>query len=172
MPELIDMLMHSADDDTPYFTVDKDLNFVTMTLPAEGLLKAANTLDIMQATDHFQILSIGCVLPLSFEFWENDNAGDFRGVNIEMNYKDLVGGPLTPIDPQAIWLPYSNYELNMGNFVKFNPLIVDTNFKLYMNFESTVGQKVSMVGVNEALDEMEFRCPLFMKILHTLPMTN
>ncbi len=172
MPELIDILMHSADSDTPYFTVNTGVSNVSMSLPAEGLLKAANTLDVLQATDHFQILSLGAVLPLGFEFWENDNAGDFRGVNIHLDYKLTTGGPLTPLDPQAVWLPYGNFEFNLGNYVKFNTLLVDEDFRLYLNFESVVGQKVSMIGVDDALNTLEFRVPLFMKILHTLPLTN
>lgn len=173
MPERIDIMMHAADANTPYFVVDTAVTNVPMVLPIEGLLKSAfDTLDVFQATDHFQILSIGAVLPLSFEFWENDLVGDFRGVNIQLDYKVVIGGPLTPIDPQNVWLPYGNYELNLGNFVKFNTLLVDEPYRLYMNFESNVGQKVSMVGVDESLDTLEFRVPLFMKVLHTLELVT
>lgn len=171
MPDIIDVLQQSTDTDTPNFTVNLAVTNVTMVLPALGLLRRGDGLDTMQRLDHFQILSIGFAMPLSFEPWENDVAGDFRGINIDLDYKDTVGGALTPLDPGVVWMPFANYELNLGNFVQLNPALIPSTFKLYMNFNSVVGQKVSMVGVNAALDGLKFYVPLFMKILHTLPMT-
>lgn len=173
MSDEIDILMQNTDTETAKFTVNTAVTSVPLVLPTNGKLERADAKDVMQFKDHFQILSLGAVLPLSFEFYENDIAGDFRGTRLVFFAKNKSGGGNIALSPDTFWLPFGNYELNMGNYVKVPSGITDVNgYRLYLNFESGVGQNISMVGAPASLNAVEFRVPLFMKILHTLPMTS
>lgn len=173
MADEIDILMQSTDDETAKFTVNTAVDFVALTLPADGKLIRGDAKDVLQFKDHFTILSLGAVLPLSFEFYENDLAGDFRNTQLILFAKDKGGGANVNITPNTVMLPFGNYEMNMGNYNQVPAGITDTDgYRLYMNFNSGFNQNISMVGAPAALNGKEFRVPLFMKILHTLPMTN
>ncbi len=167
---IIDIIMNSTDDETWKFTVDVGVTHVAMTQPfRDGLLQRADFRTHFRAADHFQILSVGCVLQLGFQFWENSLIGDFRPPKLVLNAK-IGGGGLTAIEPSTMWLPYENYEMNLGSYNNLNTTVFNDTFSLHCSFDTGQGQNVSMVGVPDELDEMEFRCPIYMKVLHTIPM--
>lgn len=167
---LIDLIMNTGNDETWKFTVNNLVTDVAMVAPAnDGLLSRADFKELFQEADHFQILSLGCVLQLGFQFWENDVAASFRGPKLSLNAK-IGGGGLTAIEPSTIWLPYENYELNLGSYDNLNTTVFTSTFSLHLSFDTGQGQNVSMVGVPDVLNGEVFRCPLYMKVLHTLPM--
>ncbi len=167
---LIDLIMNVGDNETWAFTVNNLVTNIAMVAPAnDGVLSRADFIELFQATDHFRILSLGCLLPLGFQFYENDVAGSYRPPKLTLNAK-IGGGGLTAIEPSTIWLPYENYELNLGSYNNLNPSVFSSTFSLHLSFDTGQGQKVSMIGVPDDLNGIEFRCPLYMKVEHTLPM--
>ncbi len=167
---LIDLIMNIGDNETWAFTVNNLVTNVSMVAPAnDGLCSRADFRELFTATDHFQILSLGCVLPVGFQFWENDLAGSYRPAKLTLNAK-IGGGGLTAIEPSSLWLPYENYELNLGSYNNLNSSVFLNSFSLHCSFDTGQGQKISMIGVPDDLNGIEFRCPLYMKVFHTLPM--
>ncbi len=167
----LDVLQHNNDLNTAWFTVNTAVNFVPLTIQPNGYLERADLKDTLQFKDPFIMLSVGAILPLGFEFYENDVVGDFRGVRIALGAEDIGGGGGVALDPSVIYLPFGNYELSMGNYVQVPAGITDVNgYRISMVFDGGVGQNISMVNVPAALNGAIFHVPLFMKILHTLDM--
>ncbi len=171
MAEQIDVLMNDGDA-AAHFTVNTAVDFVNLTVPDPGLLVRGNEDDEFLRLDHFRLLSIGCVLPLSFEFYDNDNGGVFAPPRIYF-YTSLVGA-VVPIQtiPFFLWLPFPNYELNLGNYNFLDNAVYTTNFRMYAQFAAVNAQRISMIGVNDDLNEKVFKVPIFLKVLHTLDMTT
>ncbi len=169
MSEQITMLMH-RDTMSAQFTVNTALTNVSLSLGVGGgELSNAENQKYFQKMDNFRVLSIGCVLPLCFEFWNNVPVA-FEPPKIDFTAKDFVGAGLVPIIPVSMWLPYPNYELNMGNFNALSPGSFQGKWSIFMNFTTDYPQQISMINVPSALNSLEFRVPLYMKVLHTLPM--
>lgn len=176
MAEIIDVLMQ-YDDEAYEFTVNTAVNFVNLTQVNDGILSKVGTVsgieNEFQEQDNFILLSIGVRLPLGFEFWPNDNAGSFFGPFIDLYYKRISAAPgvLNSFRPASVQIPFPNYEMSLGNFT-IVPSLTE-NFYLCFQFPRNVGgwnQRISMLNVPAALNEMTFKAPVFAKILHTLPM--
>lgn len=177
MAEIIDNLMQYGDAAFE-FTVNTAMSSVDITqvVGEDGILSKVGTVsgieDEFQEQDNFILLSIGVSLPLGFEFWPNDNNA-FFGPFIDLYYKRISApsGVLNSFRPASVHIPFPNYELSLGNFT-IVPSLAE-NFHLCFQFPRNVGgwnQRVSMLNVPAALNELTFKAPIFAKILHTLPM--
>jgi hypothetical protein len=175
MAEIIDVLMQY--DDAAYeFTVNTAASYVNLTQVNDGILSKVGTVsgieNEFQERDNFVLLSIGVQLPLSFEFWPNDNNG-FFGPFIDLYYKRISAAPgvLNSFRPASVHVPFSNYEMSLGNFTIVPAL--GENFHLCFQLPRAVGgwiQRISMLNVPAELNELTFKAPVFAKIMHTLPM--
>lgn len=167
---LIDIIMNQTDAETWSFTVNNLVTHVPMVAPNnDGLLYRADSRYQFLEADHFQILSYGCVLQLGFQFWENDVGGEYIAPEIYFGAK-VGAGALIAIEPNTIWLPYENYEMNLGAYNNLNTTVFNDTFSLFCSFLKGQAQNISMIGVPDDLNGLVFRCPLYMKVLHTLPM--
>lgn len=168
MAEEIDLLMNKVGN-SGKFTVDTAVNFVNVVLAADPVLHNGDGNSRFTKRDHFQLLSFGCVLPLGFEFYENDLAGSFVPPRVNI-YAQLVGGGASlPIIPDNPYLPWANYEMNLGNYNNLGATF-STDFELKAAFTTVYNQRISMIGVDLSLHGEEFHCPIMVKVLHTIPL--
>lgn len=165
MAEIIDILS-TFGDESQFFTVNTAVKFVTLTASpsGDGFLKTAEGKDTFQPGDNFILLSIGCLLPIGFEFYEWKAAVTTSLPNIHLKRK-VGAGLMSFWVPNTIWLPFGNYELNMGVF--FEAPVDLLGFKLASDL-TIAAARISMIGVPAALNTDEFRVPIFWKVLHTL----
>ncbi len=166
MSEIIDLLMHKGGE-AATFTVDTAVDFVALSLGASGLLTNGDGDSRFTLKDHFQILSFGCTLPLGFEFYDNDLGGVYFPPRVNMQTQLVGGGLIQQIIPDNPWLPFANYEMNLGNYNNLGANYI-ADFEMLANFTVTYDQRISMIGVSDDLHAKVFRCPIFVKILHTI----
>lgn len=173
---MIDILSHNGEA-AFYFTVDVATNFVFLNRHANAEAILSNfgaTRDKFKHADNIKILSIGCSLPLGFEFWENDAAGEpFTPFCYLFIKKGTAAfGVKTSIDPGAVHIPFANYEMSFGMFYD-EGVTMGESYNLLAEFnDDDFPQRISMLNVPAALDEMVFHCPIFAKVEHTLIMDS
>lgn len=159
--EILDVLMNQANA-APKFTVDTALQSVPVSydlLLADGLLSSDEGTDYFQAGDNFQILSMGYVMPLSFELYSVKKGGVNENPAFILQTIDRVVF-VEHLVPGQIYIPLPNYEMNFGTFYD-NP-----GKEIALKMQMRHDMEVSMVGVNPALHGETFRIPVFAKVLH------
>lgn len=171
MAEIIDILATHGDE-APTFIVDTAQKYVSLTQPVSGLdgvLGTSARETKFYNGDNLILLSIGCMLPIGFEFYEFfSGAPDNQGrvlPEIFLNYRKDGAGSVT-FDPRRIWLPYGNYELNTGVFLTAPTDAVDYwEIICRMNWDNC---RISMVNVPAVLQGDTFSVQIYWKVLHTL----
>lgn len=161
--EIIDLLMN-RNVSAPKFTVDTAVQSVPVTydlLLSDGLLSSDNGTDYLQVGDNFTVLSMGYVLPLSFELYSVQAGGLNENPAFILQTIDRVVF-VESLEPDQIYIPLPNYEMNFGTFYD-NP-----GKEVALRVQMRHDMEVSMVGVNPALHGETFRIPVFAKILHNL----
>jgi len=173
MSEIIETLMQ-RDDNAFSFTVNTAVSFVNLVKTNDGILERVSSnagIDAkFQDRDNFILLSIGCRLPLGFEFYPNDNAGVYNAPFIDMYLKKAVALTTIIANPPSIHLPFENYEISLGIFYEVPAL--GEAFWIMPEFPSGgsgYNQRISMINVPASLNELTFKAPIFAKVLHTLP---
>lgn len=168
---IIDVLQHFYTHSAS-FVADKDVDYVELSIPAGdqmGELITNSGVSVFQEGENFIILSIGCVMPLSFQFW-NDDTYLRNGAQLWFNQVGTANTRTLPRMP-SIWFPFESYEMSLGMF--FNPRNVEapieTDFFLRAKFSEVDGNfaRISMLNMPESLNEKTFYVPIFMKVLHT-----
>lgn len=174
--EIIDIIMQ-RNDNAFKFTVNTAVSYVNLVKTNDGILERCSSnagIDgKFQWRDKFTLLSIGCRLPLGFEFYPNDNAGNYNGPFIDLYFKkeSAAPGALIYANPPSIHLPFENYEMSCGIYYDVPPL--NEPFWLVPEFPSGGGgytQRISMLNVPAALNTLTFYCPIWAKVLHNLPL--
>lgn len=173
---IIDVLMNKPSDSAS-FVCDKNADYVELSVPVGGSVGYLESIAGNQGFiygDNFIVLSIGCVLPLSFQFW-NDDKYTRQGCSLYVN--NAGGGITHPFEKLPhVWFPFGNYEMSFGifnpGFGWIDPTIA-VNFALRAKFfDDASGNfaRISMLNLPESLHEKEFYVPIFIKVLHTLNM--
>jgi hypothetical protein len=176
MSEIIDILSQ-YDDDSFKFTVNLAVDFVPVVKTNDGTMSKAKTAGVtklFQFADHPILLSMGCILPLGFEFYENLTGGtiDFYAPTVSILLRGSPSGAISAPDVRNYTLPFPNYEMSLGQYIKVTEISppVTEEFSIELELSSTPAQRISMINVPAALDGEEFHCPLFLKVLHTKEM--
>lgn len=162
--EIIDILSQ-PESASCYFQVNTGLSFVQLQPCSSGIGKhiRADTKYKFSRGDNVVLLSVGFILPLSFELWESGNHMPTR-LQLKAGQDDLTQDLF---EPPGIFIPFENYELNCGVFLEA-PNCVDF---WTVDFEiENLSVKISMLNVPASLDESQFHVPVFCKVLHTIPM--
>lgn len=158
-------LMQQPIAEAQTFTVDVNaaLGFVdVIATPTFGLLTARDGSKKFSEGDNFTILSIGIVLPLSFEIYENAGT-DHLTPGIHFTAMQDGGAPQLELNPEGVVLPFGQYEMNLGVFQ--NAASLPWDFNLAFGIDK---MRISMEGVPAALDGIKFHVPIFAKIEHTI----
>lgn len=168
----IDIMSHKAAAQMASFTVDITQPYVALSVPVSpaGIMYNFTNLSFFRYLDHFQILSIGVRMPLGFEFYEVlTDIGELTLPTIDLTLRPNAG-PIQPLEPNGIKLPFEDYELNYGTYFNIidTGLTVGTIYQLIFNFRRDFTHRVSMINVPSGLDGETFYIPIFAKILHTL----
>lgn len=173
MSEIIDILTQAGDASFK-FTVDTAVNYVDVVKTNDGEMSVCKT---SGATKYFQwkdnpiLLSMGCILPLGFEFWENADAiPDQFPPTVNIQFRGNPSGAIFFPTPRIYCLPWPNYEISLGQFHDLPT--INEEFAIEMELSSSPAQRISMLNVPAALDEMTFYCPLFLKVMHTKDIMN
>ena len=113
--------------------------------------------------DHITILSIGIVMPLSFQLWPYDTLPE---ILFKSNHNE------GSVEIERFFIPFENYELPIGKFQEFNSQVITGQYFLSANMLGIEEQnfQVSMINLPDQLDEHEFPIHIFAKIQHTLPL--
>jgi hypothetical protein len=152
-------------NDSGVFTVDTGALQVPITYSAAfsgGLYKPNYNVSFVRG-DNIQILSIGVVIPLDFMLYVD--LVNFEPLNVNLYTK--IGTTLTPIaEIPSQYIFFQNYELAHGMFLELSLTVTD-DFIMVARIQNGA---ISMLNVPEEYDEEEFYAPVFMKVLHTLPM--
>lgn len=173
--EVLQNIMHN--DHCAYFVASNLVDSVELTIPAgntAGQLRNIAGSNVFQYGENYIILSIGCILPLSFQFW-NVNDDQRPGFSFWVNKK---GTNITNKQSRlnSIWIPFGSYEMSLGMFFPghgYGDPLIDTDFSLRAKFYyKGVGgfPHISMLNLPASLHEQKFYVPIFIKVLHTYPL--
>jgi hypothetical protein len=180
MSERIDILTPSYAN-LPYITVNNAVNKVAITYAggSDPTLINGYGQSTFARGDNFIVLSIGIVLPLSFQLHrQNDVAASplilsFYGKALAKLY---YFREFNPGGAGYVALPMENYETSLGVFVDIQNQDVNTGsyiknsvFTLQYGIAGT--SNVSMSGVPTALNGTVQRLVPFVKVLHTLALS-
>lgn len=180
--ERIDILTPELND-CPSFVVNNAVNSVVVTPPllADKIMYSGNDGYKFALGDNLIILSAGYFIPERFTVYGYQNAGAAKNCTPQLLLSIKESGGGTTI----IWqfgsdgrmnLPFPNYEFAVGTFVDTTELgITDPTFSIINSFPfpSDVDRLlISMVDVPAALNGITFQIVPFVKVLHTLALTN
>lgn len=172
---IIDVLTQNEQvgvDQFATFTVNVAFNFVPLVIPAgdTGIMENAQGFSWLIYKEHFNLISIGFVLPLGFEIFNVlTGAADPVLPSLNLRFKQN-GGVSAQLQPGKLYIPFGSYELNMGTFYNMNSTlspVLTSSYQLLFNFDATRTVNISMVGVPAMLNGMTFSAPVFAKIEHT-----
>lgn len=180
--ERIDILTPELND-CASFVVNTAVNSVVVTPPAlsDKIFYSGNDGYKFEKGDNLIILSAGYFIPERFVLFGYQNAGINKNCTPQLflQLKGSGGGT------QVIWqfgsdgrlnLPFPNYEFSIGTFVDSIALgMTDATFSIVgtLPFPGDVDRLlISMVDVPAALNGLTFQLIPFVKVLHTLELTN
>ena len=170
--ELIEVLAQKGDN-VASFLVNNGTSYVNLVVPngeQDGLFERPDGGKRFTFQDNIVILSIGCELPLGFEFYDNIIGGDFQLPSVGLKYIKNIDGLSTPIKtPSSFWLPFGNYEMNLGIY---NEIVDTVGLFFWIKGFFNANYRISMVNVPDSLNGETFYVPLFLKILHTIELTD
>lgn len=167
--EIIDVLA-TYSDESAQFQVDTGAEYVSPTYPAgtnAGRLTTAEGKTQIQKGDNIILLSAGFLLPLSYEFHQWQQAAVEYLPYIYLGYRK-DGTTSGNYEPTQIWLPYGNYEMNLGVYLEA-PANVNTYYELFSPIV-VARARISMLNVPASEHEKIYILPVYWKILHTLPL--
>lgn len=154
------------------FTVDTSgvVNFVGLTAPILGALSKDSLFPRprFQKGDHFILLGFGYHIPYNFVAAQEGTGATFRDVQLEIKAEkqsDHTFQSLTIIDSTLLYCPLENTEISFGAFQNVN--FINDQFQIVAGFNH---MKISMVGVNSMLNTEVINIPIFIKVLHNLPL--
>lgn len=177
MAEIIDIISLPIGS-CPTFTVNTGGPlYVAIVQNASSAMKNCLSLSKFQAGDSLICLSAGFTLPENFVLRNAANIGfDTFYPTISVVGYDTVTSlsfnmPLFGGVSGGIQLPMSDFEFTMNGF--FNASSIKNPYQIKAQFPiSGINQlRVSMVNVPAALNGVVEEVGVFLKILHTLPMT-
>jgi hypothetical protein len=169
-----------TDGECAYFEADKDVDSVELSVlggDASGILSNIAGHNVFQYGENYVVLSIGCILPLSFQFWDVDDSAR-TGFTFWVNEK---GTTIKNLQSRLnhIWIPFGSYEMSLGMYFPghgYTDPLIDDDFQLRARFfdKGDLGNfpHISMLNLPESLDEQKFYVPVFIKVLHTYPLTS
>jgi hypothetical protein len=166
--------------DAPSFTVDILQESVPLVYPSAdaGRMSDAGSHTGFAVGDNFTILSLGCYLPMGFEFLIK--APEF----FQTNMLDMKLGEVGTQDRWFIrrlrhfWVVAGSYEMGVGMYINVNtevPEVVLKGFNLHMRFnEDQSGDlpRIDMRNVPEDKHGKGFTCPVFCKIAHNFALVS
>lgn len=176
--EIIDILAPTYAE-LPYFTVDTraGVNSVAVNAYAGAelsFLLNAKSQSRFQPHDNLILMSAGIVLPEMFTFASYTNgAATSLSVFSPLIYDDTDTLKANFPGAESIAIPMENYEVALGVFANFHDLNVQigVNSSYYrIGLKDTDVNRVSMINVPTALNDLVIKVIPFIKVLHTLPM--
>jgi hypothetical protein len=165
---MIDLLT-TWDSESAFFDVDTGLASVNMQYPVSYFISTATGNRYFTRKDNFTILSIGIVLPLSFEFLKSDYGGGLGGLAQLSLYWINEGGIIVPLNNfQMLNIPFFNYEFSLGKYYQIPDILTTPRYEIWVTLQQTSTVKISMLGVPASLHGQRFYCPIFLKLLHSI----
>jgi len=167
---MIDILSQSSDQ-AAFFTVNNALPYVSLQkplFPNSGRLETAEGLCFFTRLDNYTLLSLGIVLPLSFELYDtiiNPLIPPVIGLPEIAMYYSTPFNP--PVAYQRIQIPFLNYEMNYGKTYMI-PDVFAFDFFIHGIISPVHDLRISMLNIPAALNTLKFYCPVFVKIQHTI----
>ena len=171
---IIEILQHKmSDGQCAFFVASNLVNSVELTVPAGDIAGQLRTIDdrnIFNFGENYIILSMGCLLPLSFQFWSvNDDA------RVGFSFWINEGGTVITNRQRRlehIWVPFGSYEMSLGMYFPgsdFGEATIDDDFEIRAKFFDKGGNfpHISMLNLPDSLHEQKFYVPIFIKVLHT-----
>lgn len=145
------------------FTVNTSgpLHVGCTTVADSPLSEAVNNLSTFQAGDIVNLISVVLIYPQSFVPYRLNN-----GISLSFEFRTVAGVLIAPLKPNAFYIPFSNYEINVNALQTLN---IPQNYKIRAVLGG-VATEVSMVGVPTVLNGADFELSVFAKIEHTLPL--
>ncbi len=163
--ELIDVLQPDLAV-SPSFVVDINQPYVNIAYDSgidpkqKGQLKKADGRLKFQKGENFQVLSIGIVIPLSFQIYLVDEMP-----SISMSYYAVDGSEYGTLPHMyKTFMPFSNYEFSLGVYEDTMHNVTQKDFYLGAVINDL---KVSMIGVPTQLHNEKFSITVFLKIFHS-----
>lgn len=177
---ILSLLMNSIKEVSPptavlTFTVDLAEQYVVPSVsgvPITNMMFNPEGKNAFEYYDKALILSAGYYLPSPFEIYQIDTEGDYA---VALGIGEKGNPPLASLEPW--FFPWPNYELSIGRFV--DPVVdfgiteyTDNKWACFMRAGDTSDMpKISMLGLDTALDNKVFNILNFVKIAHTFPLT-
>lgn len=179
--EVIDVLTPGVTTGA-HFTVNLAVDSVNLASfsGVPEFLYAGNGGTLFALGDNFVVLSIGYFVPERFVLAEFGGTGNMPVATAQLFFYDNVTTVETEVgglgDDGMIRVPFANYEMSVGTFVRPAqnrvediPSPVTNPFRLKMKFPITsmgLTPQVSMINVPAALDGKDINVTPFVKILH------
>ena len=165
--EAIDVLTQ-VDGDAASFVVNNAVVDVAVVIPGLADMRDASGKFWFQRGESFRLLSVGFRLPHYFVLSQvTAIAHDETIVTIGWENRTASKAGLLPVLANGqTWVPFGDYELALDVFV--NMADVDTDgqdWKLQARFQPTL-PRISMIGVDAALNGLTYYAPIFVKVLH------
>lgn len=174
---IIDILMHDPGNSATFIASDL-VDYVELNVSLStgvGFLQTIDGRGTFRDGEKFIILSMGVLLPFSFQFW-NDDKYQRQGIDLFLNNS---GGSITTRLPRLgySWIPFESYEWSVGMFFdnrRATEPVMQQDFEIRARFYSDGSgnfARISMLNIPEDLVEKQFYAPIFAKVLHTYPLT-
>lgn len=168
---IVDTLVQHGDQ-SAHFIVNTAVDYVDIIPPVgDGVLSIGGVFNAFVWKDQINLLSFCALLPLSFEFYQNQR---MFGPNppwpdsVKFRYQRVSDGVFFDWIPNTYNLISGNYELNIGAYLEPDPLIEnDYHITARLPDDGFFVTRISMIGVPAALNGKDFACPIFVKLEHT-----
>ncbi len=173
LSEIIEVLRQRKDatngENADEFTVNTAVNFVTLNQNGNHLMDAANGMHKFVAGDQLKFISMAYTLLYPFKLWEISDPR--TAIQIQLEAIDSVnGGESVVFETQTI--PWANYEMQLGTVEFIDPTVFSSGkFDLYARFQGEADININMIEPAAAYNALVFHMPIWIKILHTLPLT-
>lgn len=183
MSERLDIL-RPAIAQLPFFTVDTGAATVPIAYPQNPsyILYNAEGYSIFSQGDHFTVLSMGFLFPLSFQLDRSNASNPYIEAGIfahgrtsgeDYRFKEISGLGGTGV----LFFPVENYEVIFDVYINVNNqdpnnghYLSDEAYELFIKL-AVADLEVSMVGVPGSLDGTVQLIYPFAKILHNTPLS-
>lgn len=176
---IVDTLVQYGDE-ADVFTVDSTVPYKNLTDGGSNhVLSIGGVFNTFQWKDNIQLLSVGVILPLGFDFFPGNKLVTFEPWPnyIALEWRRASDGVIFPFQPNRYNLFAANYESSIGTFLEPPDDITPDadnpeNFQLVAQMPKggDTETRISMINAPASLDESVFAAPIYIKVGHTLPM--